>query len=74
MPDIYPLTIVADRYTGTYSGGTYTAWPLKTEDLPSEIESDDVSCSEFFNTYDKPYGVGNTPNDALMDLARKMQS
>lgn len=26
--DIYPLTIVKDRYTGVYSGGIYTAWKL----------------------------------------------
>lgn len=24
----YPLTIIADRYNGTYSGGRFTAWNM----------------------------------------------
>ena len=28
MNEIYPLTIINDRYAGTYSGGIFTAWNM----------------------------------------------
>ena len=44
----YPLTIVHDRYNGCYSGGEFTAWNLYPQDVPEEIDSDDVNCCVFF--------------------------
>ena len=72
--DIYPVTIVADRYNGTYSGGIFTAWNCYPKDVPEDIEYDDCSCSEFFRSYDKPYGVGDTPTKAYKDLRRKLEN
>ena len=74
--EIYPLTIVSDRYSGTYSGGDYTAWNLFYNDLPSEIDSDDVSCYEFWNSEKcKEYvvGKGMTVSLALLDLYLKLK-
>jgi hypothetical protein len=69
--EIYPLTIVRDRYTGSYSGGKYTAWNLDAEEIPTDINADDVSCFNFWWT-DKAdeyiIGKGNTVSEALADL------
>ena len=45
---IYPITVVCDRYSGIYSGGSYIAWNLETEDVPLDPQCDDVSCYSFF--------------------------
>ena len=37
MDTVYPLTIKADRYSGVYSGGAYTAWPCDEAEIPSEV-------------------------------------
>lgn len=70
--EVYPLTIVMDRYEGTYSGGYYTAWNLDVEDVPTEIESDDVTCYNFWHSYEGVVGLGRTPNEATEDLRRKL--
>ena len=72
MKDIYPLTIVLDRYNGTYSGGKYTAWNLCPDEVPEDISLDDVSVRDFFQECNIPYGIGSTPNEAITDLATKL--
>lgn len=72
--EIYPLTITLDRYNGTYSGGKYTAWRLRTWDIPEKASSDDVDCFEFWN-YEAdgfPVGVGDSPEAAIESLRRKL--
>lgn len=71
--NLYPLTIIRDRYTGVYSGGEFTAWNLYPEDVPEGIDADDVGCSSFFNTTKIIYGRGKTPNDAVMDLISRLE-
>lgn len=71
--DIYPLVIIKDRYTGVYSGGKYTAWNMDLEDIPQDIEEDDVSCHDFWFSYDGVVGLGKTPNEAAEDLHRKLE-
>ena len=76
--ELYPLTIVMDRYTGTYSGGIFTAWNLDPDEVPEEICADDNSTSEFFDDIryrrrDYIYGIGGTPDEAAMDLYIKME-
>ena len=72
--EIYPLVIIRDRYTGTYSGGKYTAWSGDVEDIlpPPEVEADDVVCGIFWhNQEDNPtyiVGKGDTVSEALADL------
>ncbi len=69
---IYPLTIVRDRYTGTYSGGKYTAWNVELEEIPTEIADNDVPCRNFwYEQEDNPtyiVGKGDTVSEALADL------
>ena len=71
--EIYPLTIIFDRYTGTYSGGQYTAWNLLAEDVPPEVDSDDIDCYEFWLTNEIVCGKGGTVSEALADLYIKLK-
>ena len=68
--DIYPLTIVKDRYSGCYSGGEYTAWNLEPEEIPTEIFYDDVSCYGFWLSNKILVGKGDTPQEAIMNLEK----
>ena len=70
--NLYPLTIIRDRYTGVYSGGEFTAWNLYPEDVPEEIYADDIGCSIFFRYTKIVYGRGKTADDAIMDLMNRL--
>ncbi len=72
--EIYPLTIIADRYSGTYSGGDYLAFNLDFCDIPEGILGDDVTAMEFWDYYSKDYIVGKcrTVSEALSDLYIKL--
>lgn len=69
---IYPLTIITDRYTGTYSGGKVLAFNVDYYELPEAIDGDDETCAEFFCNTDIIYGKGETPTEAYMDLIHKL--
>lgn len=74
MDTIYPLTIKADRYSGVYSGGEYTAWPCDEAEIPSEVFMDDVTCAREWGVIKSErqhVGVGCTPSVALVDLYLK---
>lgn len=71
LPDIYPLTVVNDRYNGTYSGGEYTAWACYPEGIPEAVFGDDTSCWDYFRITRDIYGRGNTPNEAIIDLEKR---
>ncbi len=82
---IYPLTIIADRYTGVYSGGRFTAWNMYHYELPKEIEDEDSECMSFWqnkkhndlkNEWGEQVivGVGNSPQEAMLDLYIKIKN
>jgi hypothetical protein len=74
--NIYPLVIISDRYSGAYSGGEYTVWNCYPENIPSEIFSDDNTCSHFWccevDERSIFYGVGSTIQEAIDDLYFRM--
>ena len=72
---IYPLTIVKDRYGGGYSKGHYLAFNLEPWDVPEDINGSDVDCICFWDDDAKEYaiGKGDTAQEAIDDLARKLQ-
>ncbi len=85
MTEIYPLTIVSDRYDGVYSGGTWTAWNLEFHKIPEEIESNDIVCATWWSDFNAKkirlrnmfgekvlVGKGSTPQSAMEDLERKL--
>ena len=47
--NIYPLTIIRDRYCGSYSGGTYVAFNLESPEVPKEVFGDDCTAMRFGN-------------------------
>lgn len=72
IEEIYPMTLVCDRYGGTYSGGIYTAWMCDPWDVPVEIEESDGPCDLFWESYTGPVGKGATPLQAMEDLRIKI--
>lgn len=70
--EIYPLTITMDRYGGSYSRGEYLAWRLDAREVPEEPFMDDVTCEQFWDTYQGPVGIGDTPELAVDDLKKSL--
>lgn len=73
LENLYPVTIIADRYSGTYSGGRYVAFGLYADAIPEGATGGDIECAEFFASKDVIYGVGETPNEALENLIVRMR-
>lgn len=72
LKDNYPLTIVTDRYSGTYSNGYYLAFPLDFDEIPSAVNDSDPECAEFWEDYLEPVGKGSSVQAAIDDLIYKM--
>lgn len=73
--EIYPLTIVMDRYNGTYSGAQFTAWNKYFDEVPPEIDGSDVPCMHFWSKADRStIGFGSDPTAAYNNLLAKMQA
>ena len=69
----YPLCIIYDRHNGKYSGGKWIAFNCTHDDIPLNINADDVtsaweSLKRRRNEGKILYGVGDTPEDAINDL------
>ena len=71
--EIYPLTIIADRYSGTYSGGVYLAWNLVPDAIPEGVEYDGDDGMDFWENNEIVCGKGNTVSEALADLYVKLK-
>lgn len=73
------VTIVEDRYTGTYSGGEWLAYYGGTDRIDAGADGDlidafgcDPDCAGFFATpRAEEIGRGDTPEEALTDLLRR---
>jgi hypothetical protein len=71
MDELYPVTIVYDRYSGTYSGAKWLAFNMYPENVSIlDVNGDDISCHNFWLDDAKRYviGKGSTPDEALADL------
>lgn len=75
----YPIVIRESRYQGTYEGGKWHAIPncdggeAWDMDYFDYLHGDDEDAVSFWFDSDsvKRIGVGETPNEALVDLYRK---
>ena len=74
MNEIYPLTIISDRYGGSYSGGDFTAWNMDYYEIPTDPDEDDVTCMLFWTKTDIIVGRGDTPQEAVDDLKRRLEA
>lgn len=82
--DIYPLTIIASRYSGVYSGGAFLAWNIFHHEIPQSATGSDVDCNEFWcdfvqgqsitNRFNEKVfvGKGQTTGEAIADLIKLM--
>ncbi len=71
---INPVTIIPDRYGGTYSGGPWLAFPLEPSDVPGEASGDDITAVTWWDkAADMPIGRGDTPDHAHADLVRRLE-
>lgn len=69
------VTIIADRYSGTYSGGKFTAWDMPLSEIPYDVVDNDCPCRDFwYSAEDALIGIGDTPQEAYEDLIKKKQS
>lgn len=71
--DLYPITIIKDRYSGTYSDGLWIAFNCSYEQIPSQVGGSDTEEMWFWNDgielhYYLLIGKGNSPDEALSDL------
>lgn len=69
--DIHPLTIISDRYHGTYSGANFLAFHLDPEDIPSAIGGGDGEEMSFWESEEASellVGKGRTVQQAFNDL------
>lgn len=84
IDQIYPLTVFADRYEGTYSGAEYLAIQADPGEIPEEISGSDPDCACFWSSQKKKrrlkiksdpviyaaLGKGHTVNEAIDDLKK----
>ena len=75
--ELYPLTIIKDRYNGVYSGGKWLAFCNDPDEINTDIWDSDTPCDCFWWEYkngniDMVIGIGNTINDAVEDLRTKL--
>lgn len=84
--EIYPLTIISDRYCGAYSGGQFLAWNMDHDTIPDEVKGADIPCMEFWEQFKQDdsisnafkekvfVGKGATTGDAVADLIKQLNS
>ena len=71
--DVYPLTVIKDRYNGVYSGASYLAFNLDFYLIPPDVDGDDPTCANFWLNYEGIVGKGSTANEAFSDLGIKLE-
>ena len=71
--NIYPLTIIYDRYGGSYSGGTYVAFNLEAHKVPAEVFGDDCTAMRFWKHFKGVVGRGGSLDSAVKDLLKNLK-
>jgi hypothetical protein len=77
--ELNDCTIIVDRYSGTYSGGRWTAWNMHRHQIPDEPDGGDITAVDFWlkagGSDNQPLvGRGDTPDEAYADLKRRLAS
>lgn len=73
--NVYPCTIVSDRYSGTYSGAKWLAFYADAGNIPDKVGGDDGSEMSFWRSDECLgwiIGKGDTPDEAYRDLVKKV--
>ena len=83
IDDVGPVTVIEDRYCGTYIGwhlnrdGKYVAWHCSEDQVPDAPFRDDNSASDFWAWVKEigfVVGVGDTEEAARADLLREIEA
>jgi len=78
---LYPVTVFTSRYGGTYEGAPWIAVQLhvdphiggrQDEQSLDGCQGDDVDCLMWYENVLIPIGRGDTPDEAVKDLARQL--
>lgn len=74
---VWPLTIIADRYSGVYSGAKFLAFNLYEQDIPDGPSGNDNACGDFWEYQDHHQmfiiGKGSTPDEAFKALKKQLE-
>jgi hypothetical protein len=71
---VEPVTILLDRYGGTYSNGRWLAFPCDPDEVPEAVWDEDIPCMTWWKEAgDFPIGRGRSPNDAYLDLVSRLE-
>lgn len=78
MNDLYPVAVFTARYDGTYESGKWIAVQAHADPGMGSVlkgcQGDDITCWNWFDNATFPIGRGDTPDEAVTDLARKLGS
>ena len=71
---LYPVTIIATRYGGTYEGAAWAAFNLDECDVPVWATASDLECSAWWRDVAPgfPVAVGPSPDASVEALRRKV--
>ena len=74
IEDIYPLTIIKDRYNGSYSKGKYLAFNLDQWDIDDAIGGSDTDEMNYWDVRDSSnmVGKGDTIEQSVLNLLEKI--
>lgn len=74
VEDIYPLTIIKDRYNGSYSRGKYLAFNVDHWDIADKIGGSDTDEMNYWDIEDSSYmvGKGDTIELSVLNLLEKI--
>lgn len=73
LEEEYPLTIVTDRYNGTYSGAKFLAFPREFNEIEDDVCGSDPECMTYWYNFDDFVGKGATIQEAVSDLRLRLQ-
>ena len=71
--NIYPLTIIRDRYSGSYSGGTYVVFNFEAHKVLAEVFGDDCTAMRFWKHFKGVVGRGGSLDSAVKDLLKNLK-
>lgn len=73
MQFVFPISIVQDRYGGTYSErGPWLAFPCEPWEVPRDPFDDDTTARNWWSAARLPIGGGRTPDEACGDLVERL--
>jgi hypothetical protein len=70
---LYPVTIIQTRYGGSYENGTWAAFNCHENEVPPAASDDDLTAANYWwSDAAENVGRGESPNEALADLERRL--